>query len=185
LKEGKKQSEIKYPPKIKYPSAELLQSPCYEDYKRLIDTYDKIYEKVNIALAFCGIALLVILNSFDYTMITEMFCALSKLELFSLLTLLFSSLASTICMVWAVIQLLLLMHSRTVTVFDSIAARNEEIYRWSPDEAALWLIDKYTYAVSELRTIISAKQKKFDSAIIKIMISILAYAIFLIIEKGV
>ena len=162
-----------------------MQIPCYDDYNRLINTYDKIHEKVNITLAFCSIVLLVILNSFDYTMITEMFCISSKLELFSILALLFCSAASLVCMVWAVVQLLLLMHSKAVTVFDSVAVRNDEIYRWSPDEAALWLVDKYTYAVSELRTVISYKQKKYDSAIIKIVISILTYAIVVIIEKGV
>lgn len=172
-------------PKIKYPSSELLQSPCYEDYKRLVDTYDKIYEKVNIALAFCGIILIVILNSFDYTLITQLFSITSELALFSLLTLLLCSTLSVVCIIWAVIQLLLLMRSKAITVFDSIAVRNDEIYRWTPDEAALWLIDKYTYAVSELRIVISEKQKKYDAAVIKVVISILTYAVVLIIKKGV
>lgn len=185
MKECKKQSENNNPPKIKYPSAEVLQPPCYDDYKRLIDTYDKIYEKVNITLAFCGIILLVILNSFDYTQILKISSITSELILFSILTLLLCSIVSVVCMIWAVIQLLLLMRSKTITVFDSIAVRNDEVYRWLPDEAALWLIDKYTFAASELRTVISDKQKKYDSAVIKIVISILAYAVVLIIEKGV
>lgn len=185
MKEDRKQRKNNNLTEIKYPSAELLQSHCYDDYNRLINTYDKIYEKVNIALAFSGIVLLVILNCFDYTLIIEMFRLSSTLELFSMLILMLCSTASTVCMVWAVIQLLLLMHSKTVTVFDSVAARNDEIYLWSPDEAALWLIDKYTYAVSELRIVITYKQKKYDSAIIKIVLSILSYAVVLIIKKGV
>lgn len=37
---------------IHYPSAEMLLQVCYNDYQRLIDTYDKIYEKVNVTLGF-------------------------------------------------------------------------------------------------------------------------------------
>ena len=170
---------------IKYPSAELLQPSCFEDYKRLIDTYDKIYEKINIALAFCSVVILLILNSFDYNLFFGIFYTKSKLELFSVFILLLCSTISVICMIWAVIELLLLTRSKSIIVFDSISIRNDEIYYWPKDQAALWLIEKYTYAVFELRKVISNKQKKYDSIVIKIVISILSYAIVLIIEKGV
>ena len=158
-----------------YPSAEMLTQACYEDYARLIETYDKIYEKVNIALAFCGIVLLVILGSVDYTAVSNICKTQSNLEMFSLLIYLFCSMISSVCIVWAVIQLLLLMRSREVAVFDSIDIRNEEIYRWKPEKAAVWLIDKYTIVTNDLRTVISEKQSKYDSTITKMVI---------IIEKG-
>lgn len=41
--------------KIQYPSAELLIQPCFEDYKNELESYNKLYDKVNVALAFCGI----------------------------------------------------------------------------------------------------------------------------------
>ena len=56
---------------VQYPSAEFVQQACFEDYHRLIDTYDKIYEKVNVTLAFCGIILLVILGSVNYTYVAD------------------------------------------------------------------------------------------------------------------
>ena len=48
-----KKLKVKLKPKkeTKYPSAEIVQSACLEDYKRCLESYDKIYEKVNIALA--------------------------------------------------------------------------------------------------------------------------------------
>lgn len=183
MMEKSKKNKSKY--LIKYPSAELLQASCFEDYKRLIDTYDKIYEKVNISLAFCSVVVLLILNSFNYTLFFGPFNTKSNLELFSIFILLLCSSTSVICMIWAVIELLLLMRSKSIIVFDSIAVRNEEIYRWPNDQAALWLIDKYTYAIFELRKIIANKQKKYDSTVTKIVISILSYAIVIIIEKGV
>ena len=88
-------------------------------------------------------------------------------------------------MVWAVIELLLLTRSKSIIVFDSMAVRNDEIYNWPIDQAALWLIDKYTYSVFKLRKIIFDKQKKYDSTVNKIVISILSYAIVLINGKGV
>lgn len=168
-----------------YPSAELLHPACFEDYKRLIDTYDKIYEKVNIALVFCSVIFLIILNDFDYTLLFETFNTKSNLELFSILVLFICSTISVIFMVWAVIELLLLTRSKSIIVFDSIAIRNDEIYNLPNDQASLWLIDKYTTVVFELRTIIFNKQKKYDSAVVKIVISILSYAFVVIIGKGV
>ncbi len=170
---------------INYPSAELLQSACYEDYKRLIDTYDKIYEKINIALAFCSVVLLVLLGDFDYKMFFSYTADSSSGELFTLFVQIVCSCTSTVCITWAVIQLLMLVRSKEITVFDSVAIRNDEIYKLPPNEAALWLIDKYTLAIPELRTIIHTKQKALNSVVIKIIISILTYSILLISTKGV
>ena len=171
--------------KIQYPSAEYVQQACFDDYRRLIDTYDKIYEKVNVTLAFCGVVLLDILGSVNYTYVADICRTQSNLELFTLLLLLLCSVASAVCIIWAVIQLLLLMRSKELSVFDSIDIRNEEIYRWNPDAAAVWLIDKYTIAITGLRTAIAEKQKKYDYAVTKVVIALLLYSVVLIIEKGV
>ena len=163
-----------------YPSAELIQSACYEDYKRLIDTYDKIYDKINMALAFCGIVLLVIIGSFDYTVFFEFAYEHTMAEMFVIIVKMLSSTLSTFCITWAVIQLLFLIRSQKISVFDSIAARNLQVYKLPLDQAALWLIDKYTIATVDLKGIINKKQKKFNSAITKVIISILAYALLII-----
>ena len=76
------------------------------------------------------------------------------------------------------------MRSRDITVFNSVASRNEQIYFLSPDEASLWLIDNYTYATNEIRAINETKQKEYNAVIIKIVISLLSYAIVIIINKG-
>ena len=170
--------------KAEYPSAELLQTTCYEDYRRVLDTYDKIYEKVNIALAFSGIILLVIMSSFDYTIIGRIINFTSKLELFPLLLCFLCSVLSAVLIVWAVIQLLLLMRSKNLTVFDSISIRNEGLYRESVEVASVWLIDKYTKAVTALRPEISNKQKAFDKVVLKIIIALLSYAVVLMVGKG-
>lgn len=171
--------------KTKYPGAEIIQNACYEDYKRCLDTYDKIYDKINIALVFCGVVLLVVMSSFDYTVIMKLIATTSKLEFFSLLLYTACSVGSAICIVWAVIKLLLMMRSQSVIVFDSIACRNDNIYKFLPDEAAVWLIDKYTIATNELKSINDKKNREYNTVIIKIVVAILLYAVVVVLSKGV
>ena len=40
-----------------YPSACFLLDSCFQDYQRIQDNYNKIYEKINIAPAFSGVIL--------------------------------------------------------------------------------------------------------------------------------
>lgn len=180
MDEERKNDEVK----ANYPSAELLQNTCYEDYRRVLDTYDKIYEKVNIALAFSGVILLVVMSSFDYTLVGRIIDKPSNLELFTLLALLLCSYSSTILIVWSVLQLLLLIRSKRLTVFDSIAIRNDELYRETNEVASVWLIDKYTQAIAALRPEINKKQASFDSAVLKIIIGLICYAVVIVIQKG-
>ena len=170
--------------KVMYPSAEILQNTCYEDYRRVLETYDKIYEKVNIALAFSGIILLVIMSSFDYTIVVRICSCNSTLGLFSLLLYFLCSLASAVLIIWAVIQLLLLMKSKPLKVFDSISARNEELYYKQVDVTSMWLIDKYTKAIVALRLEIEEKQQRFDAAVTMIVVALLIYAFEVVIKKG-
>lgn len=50
-----------------YPSACFLLDSCVQDYQRLQDNYNKIYEKINIALAFSGVILTIMLGTFDFS----------------------------------------------------------------------------------------------------------------------
>lgn len=170
--------------KEKYPSAVMLMDSCYEDYNRLISTYDKIYDKVNIALAFCGIMLIVIVDKLDYRILIELFNEKDPGRFFFLLLFSIAMFISGICIIISVIKLLSLMRSKSLQVFDSIAIRNDKIYEFENDEAALWIIDKYTIIVSSLRDSVMSKQKQFDKAVIITIISILAYLVLIIIEKG-
>lgn len=114
---------------VLYPSSELLQQSCFEDYKRLLDIYDKIYEKVNIALAFCGALLLVFVQNVDFSILSRLCQSESNSELFVMVLFVLCSFGSAITIIWATIQLLYLMRSKKITVFNSIDIVNEEIYK--------------------------------------------------------
>lgn len=179
-----KRKQIPVKPRKKYPSAELLQSSCYEDYMRLINTYDRIHDKINISLAFVGLIITVIIRNCDYTILQRIYSTKNSSELLVLILYAVSSFFSAFFIVVSTVQLLLLLRSKKVLVFDSRSIRNDEIYKWSNEDAALWLIEKYTYIVNELKPIILEKQKKYDSAMTKAVIAVIAFAISEIIKKG-
>lgn len=168
-----------------YPSAEMLKIDCYNDYIRLLDTYDKIYTKVNIALAFSGTIILAMVSKFDYTIIFNLIACKNKSELFVQLLYLFSSAIATCCSFWSLIQLLTLLKGKQLVVFNSTDIRNKKIYEKETNKAALWLIDKYTTAVCSLKIIIEKKQNKYDLAISSLVVSIIAYCISIIAQKGI
>lgn len=168
----------------KYPSANLVKETCADDYKRLLDTYDKVYEKVNIALVLCGVLLPSIVITFDYTKISKIISS-NNMELFSVISYLCVSLCSVICMVWAIVQLLILMRSKQIITVDTISMRNEKIYDDKPEEANLWLIEKYTTVIDNLKQVINNKQQRYNSAVVKVIISVITYALAVAISKGV
>lgn len=55
-----------------YPSACLLLDSCIQAYQRLQENYNRIYDKINVALAFAGVVLTIMLGSFDFEL--DSFC---------------------------------------------------------------------------------------------------------------
>ena len=58
--------QYKVSAKLIHQSCFLLDS-CFQDYQRIQDNYNKIYEKINIALAFSGVILTIMLGAFDFS----------------------------------------------------------------------------------------------------------------------
>ena len=52
---------------VDYPSACFLLDSCVQDYQRLQENYNRIYDKINVALAFAGVILTIMLGTFDFT----------------------------------------------------------------------------------------------------------------------
>lgn len=174
------QNDIQNEPKSMYPSAELIQDTCYQEYRRVLDAYDKINDKVNIALAFCGIILLVIISRFNYTFINH----LRNVNIVELCCFVFS-LISAFFILWAVVRLLNLLRPREIRMFDSCSVRQNELYRFPVEDASVWLIDNYTRVTKDIRTVSSKKQSSFNKAITDIIVALVGYAFVLFLEKGI
>ena len=167
-----------------YPSACFLLDSCFQDYQRIQDNYNKIYEKINIALVFSSVILTIMLGSFDFSPAKFSVNNIKIWEVILTTIELVCLGGSLIVIVVAIIRLLLLLRGRKIAVFKSEDIRNEGIYRSKESDAALWLIDKYTRIVNEVRPIVHNKQKAFDHTVVAIIIGIMMYVVAVLLRKG-
>ena len=84
----------------------------------------------------------------------------------------------------SIVYLLTLLRGRKIAVFKSEDIRNEEIYREKESHAAMWLIDKYTRIVNEVRPVVQKKQEVFDKALVTIIVGFILYVIAIVLRKG-
>lgn len=167
-----------------YPSACFLLDSCVQDYQRLQENYNRIYDKINVALAFTGVVLTIMLGSFDFA--PAKLCV-KDVTVASLIIIV----VELICLVGgmgltliSIVYLLTLLRGRKIAVFKSEDIRNEEIYREKESHAAMWLIDKYTRIVNEVRPVVQKKQEAFDKALVGLIVGIIVYVIAIILRKG-
>lgn len=167
-----------------YPSACFLLDCCVQDYQRLQENYNRIYDKINVSLAFAGVVLTIMLGSFDFA--PAKLCV-KDITVASLIIIV----VELICLVGgmgltliSIVYLLTLLRGRKIAVFKSEDIRNEEIYREKESHAAMWLIDKYTRIVNEVRPIVQKKQEVFDKALVTIIVGFILYVIAIVLRKG-
>lgn len=180
---NKKSSREQTSENKKYPSAEFLYSVSLEDYNRVLSNYDKIYDRVNIALTLCGAVLIVFLANLHLTVFFE-WCNYSKLEKMSVLLYTIFAVASAVLIIISVIKLLLLSCSQKLSTFDSNSIKEEELYEESVEDSALWVTLQYIRVINDIRSKTISKQKKLNTAIILIVISILSYVVSMLIYNG-
>lgn len=147
-----------------YPSATMLVDICFQDYQRLQDEYNKIYDKTNIAIAFVSTILTASIGSFDISVLSKI--TITKLWRQGLGSFdILCYIAGMVSLIIATVLFLSVLKSNCIPIFDSVDIRNAEIYRKSADYSAMWMIDKFTLVVYEMRPIISKKQRKYDRAL--------------------
>ena len=65
---------------VTYPSAKIILDATYQDYIRLLNSYDKIYDKINIMLAFVGVILATFVTVVDFNVFNGTVDKLTRLE---------------------------------------------------------------------------------------------------------
>lgn len=164
----------------------MVMDVCGQDYYRLFDSYDKLYNKVNIALAFVGVILSIILKDLDFSSLASAIDSYAKrlywpMAVYSVHFLLIC--LTLIMFFGATIRFLRLLLSRQVKMIKTEDARNIELYREEEQYAAVWVIDKYTIATNHLRGILKEKQKYYDRSLIMIILGLVFYAMTIILQK--
>lgn len=167
-----------------YPSACFLLDSCIQDYQRLQKIYNRIYDRINMALAFAGVVLTIMFDSFDVSIAKLYVKDMTVASLIMTSVDLICYIGGMGLILAAIIYLLILMRGRELAVFKSEDIRNEEIYNLKESHAAMWLIDKYTKIVCQVRPVVQKKQKSFDNALVVIILGIIMYAIAIILRKG-
>lgn len=184
MKHKPQKEQPKNAEKCNYPSACYLVDSCFQDYQRVQENYNKLYDKVYYALCLVGVVLTVMLGSFDLKCIQIKVDDLRVWEFIYVCTEVACMILGFVLIIIATIRLVLLLKSREVTVFNSVDVRQNEIYKETNENAAMWLIDKYTQATNDMRPIISKKQKSYDKILIMLIIGIILYVIGIVLQKG-
>ena len=169
---------------VKYPAAPILADACFQDYLRLQENYNRLYEKVNIALAFAGVALTLVVSTLDFT---HLFSEIAGYRLWMLILRIVYTICEVACVAslfYATVRLLLLLRSKALPVFKSEDVRDKEVNEATEDEAAMWLIDKYTICTHGMRPIVAKKQLVFENALTAIIIGLILFAIVVGIGKA-
>ena len=167
-----------------YPSAQFLVGACFNDYQRLQDNYSKVYEKTNIALAFVGVVLTIMLTTLDFSSLSKIMGNMNVGQLLLVLIEIGCCICGVGLLLISAIKFLYLLKGKDIPVFNSVDVRDVELYREDNETAAMWLIDKYTSVVFELRPIVERKQKAFDSTLTMTIGGIILYSISVILQKG-
>lgn len=169
--------------KKKYPSAEFLYSVALEDYKCVLSNYDRIYDRINIALTLCGVILVFFISNFDVSVLYKLDTLSCIHKICTIIYLLFSG-TSVVLITISVIKLLLISRSDKLRVFDSNSIKDESLYSEKTEDSSLWVTLQYIRCVNDIREKTQKKQQKFTISIILLIISIVSYVVSIIVKNG-
>lgn len=161
-----------------YPAAELIANTCKEEYMRLINTYDNIYNKVNILLVVCMAIFVAQAESFKGKIIIHNIMQ-SNIEsrVVYLIVELYIAVIALLLIICATVMLCFLLKSKKVPVLNCHDLRNQRVYEGEVDKAATYLIGIYTDVIKELNQIIEKKQKRYDLSVILVVVSVVLFII--------
>lgn len=167
----------------KYPAAIFLVDAIYQDYIRLLDSYNKIYDKLNIILVFVGIIFGIIINNIDLK-VFQTNCTNRMLWQVALLVLHVVLLVISIfLMIYSIYKIFKLLKGKGIYVFKSEDLRNNHIYKETEEVAAMWLIDKYTECTASIRPVLDENQKDFQNIVKSVTALILILITILFLQK--
>ena len=159
-------------------AAELIANVCKEEYMRLINTYDNMYNKVNILLVVCMAVFIAQADSFKWNvMVHSIMQSNDEWRVVCLIIELIVSVIALALNLAATVLLCFLLKSKKVPVVNCFDLRNQRVYEGTADLASVYLIGIYTDIMKNLNQIIEAKQKKYDLSVIMVVISVILFVI--------
>ena len=159
-----------------FPASEVLYKLCYEEYKRKQDLYDKLYERVNFALAFSGAILVVLIKEFDFKLLVN-YSDITNPTLYGSLFLCITF-GTGLLMRAIFILLRALMSTRTASLDTDL----KELKGENKEKVEAILIERLNGIISRQRSVNDKKQGYINSAIRYILISLVLFCIYVILK---
>jgi len=167
----------------KHPSAGFLYELCLEDYKQVTADLDRLDDRILIAAAVCGAMLIAVLNTLDGSIFARWSAYPDPLRIAAGVYA-FCALGSAVLLAIVVVKLLLLSGWKAKLAFDNISAKSSSLSSKGEEEAALWAIQQYRCLIPAVGERTAKKRKSFHTALILVIIALLAYAVAVIIYRG-
>ena len=168
--------------KKQYPSAQITYSASLEEYNQLLSNYDKIYDRINIALVLCGTFLMVFSTSLDFDIISNWTSYSIYQRVLSIIngTMLITS---AVLVAISIVKFLKLTRGVALTTFDSNYIKYERLYEEKNENTTLWITLQYLRGINDLREQITKKQKSYNRAIVLIIIAVIIYVVSLFVSR--
>lgn len=168
--------------KKQYPSAQITYSASLEEYNQLLSNYDKIYDRINIALVLCGTFFMVFSTTLDFGIISNWTSYAIYQRVLAIVngTMLVTS---AVLMAISIVKFLKLTRGAAMTTFDSNSIKYERLYEEKNENTTLWITLQYLKGINDLQEQIAKKQKRYNRAIVLIVIAAIIYIVSLFINK--
>jgi hypothetical protein len=147
----------------KYPAAEIILQHSHESYRDEWENYYHIYDRVNIALTFCSVLLLVFIDAVDMKTLLDMKSIVSSFGSFVGWTASLLQLTSAFMLVRVTNGMVKLMKGKKIDIVDLPVYIRDEQYKRSTDEVTERLLVGYAYGIKAVRREAKKKQKEYNA----------------------
>ena len=140
-----------------YPSSQYISDVFLDVYNKLFSIYQKIYDRINITIAACGIVLAVIIENNLTT---------GCVDILSICVIILSGI-SCLCVFTSLFILLFLSKGKPIIpVLDWDDIIKVRLYDETIDVASLFIVKRYTSILNDLNKAIQQKQKWLNAAVL-------------------
>jgi len=167
-----------------YPSSQYISDVFLDVYNKLFSIYQKIYDRINITIAACGIVLAVIIENLRTVYIHDNNLTTGCVDILSICVIILSGI-SCLCVFTSLFILLFLSRGKPIIpVLDWDDIIKVRLYDETIDVASLFIVKRYTSILNDLNKAIQQKQKWLNAAVLIQIIAIFSFFLSFIIRKG-
>lgn len=155
-------------------SLAIIVEAAAKEYARQTETYDKVYQRANFALAVCGIFLAAMVKFININIVLN---ALRAIFAFDVLDRNFFLAASFLMLLTSIVMFLWLLRGKNMEALGIELVESLYVEKLGTIESYRWLKDGYIKAIRSIKYNSLAKQKQYNRALDVLVISIVLFTI--------